>query len=656
MVNISSKNLVGKMSALGAMHPRVYAKSADFDRIRDLIKTDVNMAKWYLPQKLNADYSLNLPPFEYEIRDGLRLLHVSQDMTSRLNSLSLAYCIEQNPVYAERAYKELKNLATYPDWNPSHFLDLAQMTYAAVLCYDWIYDWMNDSQRHLVKNMLYEKSLLIYKEVYENFSSGKEFVAGKVIGGWTRSAGNWNFWCNGAAIALAISLGDAYPEICAFVAQNALESLSIAMDCYAPDGGFAEGVSYGMAANSFWAQLTWALIVAFDDDFGMLDAPGMADFAYFVQYMTGTVTGFNFHDAGGNVKHYYSNGFFVANQKNVPDLGAIRAECLKEGRAKPNLFDLLWYKPQNYSSGVLALERDKIFRKVETGSMRSSWNDPDAIWLAFHGGNTDVAHTHLDAGSFVIDALGENWALDLGTEPLSYFGAREQIGNPFMLYRLSSEGHNTIVINPNKTEETQCMTSFCPITKFESTDAGAFAVMDLTPAYTRQENDNTWDLHARIDKEERALYTTKAKSALRGFALADDRSAVIIQDEWELVGSSDFWWSMHTDASIEILADGKTAFLSKHGKVMRATLVETCNSDVHFGYMNAEPLPGGPTNEYQTVNKGINKLIIHIPNASEVKLCVRFDFSKLSKEPTGGIAKFIPLKDWEINQVSGGTI
>lgn len=652
MVTTSPQNLAARLSALGSLHPRVYAKDGDFERMRQNISDDKYAAKWYLPYKLNADYSIELPPFGREIRDGLRLLHVSQDMTSRLHSLSLAYRVEKDPVYARRAYEELEHLAGYEDWNPGHFLDLAQMTYAAALCYDWIYDWMNDVQRALVRNMLYNKSLTVYEECYRNFASGRELVSGKDLGTWTRSAGNWNFWCNGAAIALAIALGDEYPDICGFVIENALASLRAAMDCYAPDGGFAEGISYGMAANSFWAQLTWALIVAFDDDFNMLNAPGMADFAHFILYMTGTVTGYNFHDAGGNGKHYYSNGFFVANEKNVPALGAIRAECLRAGKAKPSIFDLIWYRGKDYESDSIDLELDRVFRKVETGSMRSSWEDSDAIWLGFHGGSNDVAHMHLDSGSFVIDALGENWALDLGTEPLSYFGTREQIGNPFLLYRLGTEGHNTVVINPSETMEGQAIPSFSPIEQFVSGADGAFAVMNLTSAYTRQAEGDVWDLHARIDGKPRAYYTTKATRARRGFALTDRRTAVVIEDEWELVAASDFWWSMHTDADISILPNGKTAVLSKHGKSISVTLDETCNSDVHFDAIPAAPLPGGAENKYQTVNSGINKLAIHIRNAKSIRLSVRFSFFESDKT----IASFIPLDEWEEKILSGGTI
>ena len=105
----------------------------------------------------------------------------------------------------------------------------------------------------------------------------------------------------------------------------------------------------------------------------------------------------------------------------------MRLKSLEAGESQANLFDLIWYRPGDDGAEAVQMPLDRYFRKVENGTFRSSWTDPDAIWMAFHGGENDVAHTHLDSGSFVIDAMGMNWAMDPGTEPLTYFGTREQM-------------------------------------------------------------------------------------------------------------------------------------------------------------------------------------------------------------------------------------
>ncbi len=45
---------------------------------------------------------------------------------------------------------------------------------------------------------------------------------------------------------------------------------------------------------------------------------------------------------------------------------------------------------------------------------RTSWTDPDAMYLAAKGGRADLNHGHMDAGSFVFEADGVRWAIDLG--------------------------------------------------------------------------------------------------------------------------------------------------------------------------------------------------------------------------------------------------
>ena len=48
--------------------------------------------------------------------------------------------------------------------------------------------------------------------------------------------------------------------------------------------------------------------------------------------------------------------------------------------------------------------------------MRTSWTNPDAIYVGLKGGSPSVSHGHMDVGSFVMDANGERWSMDLGMQ------------------------------------------------------------------------------------------------------------------------------------------------------------------------------------------------------------------------------------------------
>ncbi|MEZ5136339.1 MAG: hypothetical protein R2699_15110 [Acidimicrobiales bacterium] len=55
----------------------------------------------------------------------------------RLYDLGLVWLVEGDPAYAARGWAELEALIAFPDWNPIHFLDTAEMTHAVAVGYDW---------------------------------------------------------------------------------------------------------------------------------------------------------------------------------------------------------------------------------------------------------------------------------------------------------------------------------------------------------------------------------------------------------------------------------------------------------------------------------------------------------------------------------------
>ena len=53
--------------------------------------------------------------------------------------LSYGYRMTKDPAILKRAELELLAISKFSDWNPSHFLDVAEMTMAAAIGYDWLY-------------------------------------------------------------------------------------------------------------------------------------------------------------------------------------------------------------------------------------------------------------------------------------------------------------------------------------------------------------------------------------------------------------------------------------------------------------------------------------------------------------------------------------
>lgn len=84
----------------------------------------------------------------------------------------------------------------------------------------------------------------------------------------------------------------------------------------------------------------------------------------------------------------------------------------------PEPMSMLYYDPQVTGQFWNGLELDHHFSNTTDGwaSMRSSWTDNNAVYVAIKAGALLGHQTHgdLDAGTFVLDAMGQRWAGELG--------------------------------------------------------------------------------------------------------------------------------------------------------------------------------------------------------------------------------------------------
>ena len=229
--------------------------------------------------------------------------------------------------------------------------------------------------------------------------------------------------------------------------------------------------------------------------------------------------------------------FWLAREFNQPVL------AWYERRAtKPSALDLLWFDPAGDGPKAAGLPLDKYFRGAEVAVLRSEWDNPKALFVGFKAGDNKANHSHLDLGSFVFDAAGARWAMDLGADDYNlpgYFGAQR-----WNYYRLRAEGQNTLVINPTAAPD-QDPAARTQIIRFKSKPERAFAIADLTPAYAKN-----------------------ARRVWRGIALLD-RNKALVQDEIQADKPIDLWWFMHTPASVSIESDGRAANLEQVGAQLR---------------------------------------------------------------------------------------
>ena len=79
------------------------------------------------------------------------------------------YRLTLNETFASRAIEEMVHVCTAcADWNPSHFLDTAEMTHAVGIGYDWLYSVLTSEQRTTIESgalkMGLDAGITAYKE------------------------------------------------------------------------------------------------------------------------------------------------------------------------------------------------------------------------------------------------------------------------------------------------------------------------------------------------------------------------------------------------------------------------------------------------------------------------------------------------------------
>ncbi len=573
-------------------HPRLVALDEDFERVHSNLQQYEDARRLHERLSKEGERLLELPPAEHKLEgrggradrglDGVWvLLPISRMVADRIYTLTSLYRLEGDERFARRAVEELLAIAAFPDWNPLHFLDTAEMTHAAALGYDWLYSLIGDADRALIRNAIVEKGL---KEGIKAYREEHHFS--------TRGT-NWNQVCNGGLGLGALALADEEPGYAEHILLRGLASLRRAMETYSPDGGWDEGPMYWHYGTRYLIYLIESLRISLGDDFGLTDLPGFSCAGdYRMQYIGPLGRTFNYSDcedhAGGTPEMFWLGRTFDKPEYYWHQRQWIDDDHIDRRRLPKNegavAQDLIWF--EGGPEDIPALPLDVLFRKIEVAFFRSAWHDPEALWVGFKGGEGAVSHGHMDLGCFVLDALGKRWALDLGLEEYEirdFLLQTGQVKERWEIYRLGTESHNTLVVDSSY----QHPNSRAPIVRYRSSPEKAFAIANLSEAYPG------------------------TRGVMRGLAMLD-RKMVLVQDEIALEKKTSVAWGMLTKADIEI--DGPIATLTV--------------DDVHLQVRLLQPNDGGfvvescNPPEPQQQQPDVRKLALHLQPHTNTTIAV----------------------------------
>ncbi len=575
-------------------HPRLLATAKTFSDIPKRAKTDPVYAKILAKVLKDAEGDLIAPPNKFEIPDGIRLLATSRAILARIERLGMAWQVTQDRRFADRAWIELKSAAEFPNWNPTHFLDAAELCRAFAIGYDWMYDAWTPDQRKILKKAIIEKALNPALDNYTNPKNSR----------FVRATNNWNQVCNSGIILGALAVADEEPELSQKLIEGAFASLPRSISLYKKDGSWDEGYGYFHYGAGYLVALIAGLESATGSDQGLLkQIPGvehMADFPCALEGPFGRI--FNYADCGG-----------VAKADSMPEIGWLATRYPQPAAAgaqrrhaaeRPSPLDLLWLPTDKPSSHLPT--RASYFTANAVSTFRTAWNDPAAGFVGFKAGDNKASHGHLDIGSFIYDADGIRWASDFGSDDYNlkgYFG-KERWG----YYRLRAEGHNTLAI-ANQEGADQDPKADCQLVTCRETVGGGVAIADITAALTG------------------------LKEARRGLSLAADRSLRIQDELTPGATATDLVWSLHTEADIKISDDGRSATFSRAKGRLKVNLLSPAGARLEC--VEDRTLPPRLPREGENPNTGRRKLIIrlHVDKPTTVVVDLVPGSSKSTQQP-----------------------
>ncbi|NHE56704.1 heparinase II/III domain-containing protein [Cyclobacterium plantarum] len=538
------------------------------------IRNDEVVGNYYAAIKANAMEVMEQPALTRNMI-GRRLLSTSRDMLHRVNVLGIAYRLEKDDRMLEKINEELIAVCNFTDWNPSHFLDVAEMSTAVALAIDWVGEDLPKSTVEMAKTALIEKGI---KPSWEGNR------------GWIDGTNNWNQVCNAGMIAASIMIAEKDPELAAKTISRSLEGMPHALAEYGPDGVYPEGSTYWSYGTSFSVLTSAMLETAFGTDFGIAEYPSFKESAKF-RKLSIAPSGWYYnyadcgdkHGTGGDIIMAWfgtktGNPLYIEKDKftqPVEDMGKLNR------LAGAGLVWLSQFEAEEKEELPLAWKGDGANPIV---ILRDGNEGPNSYYFGGKGGKATISHGNMDAGSFIWELNGVRWVIDPGNQSyneLEITGfdlwGRCQDCERWTLLTKNNYGHSTLTVN----DELHVNEGFASLTNFED-----------GPQPTA-----TFDMGA--------VFGDNLTAATRKFIKPDNQS-IIIEDQIKTnENTKSITWQLMTQAEVEIVDGG--AILKQDGKSVK--LENLSHPDLRISVISLDPAPL----ELDRQIEGLKRLEIRIP-------------------------------------------
>lgn len=601
----------------GKAHPRLMSDGADFERFRREVKTDRRKKRWFAQLCVHCEELMRRPTLRYELRDGFRLMYVSDEFEELMLCMGMMYRITGDGKYAADAWRHIEAVVHFVDWNPYHHIDVGIMAIGMAVAYDWMYDFWSDEQRQLMEQAVRDNLFYISNLSYEG---------DRVNMGGIDMENNHNAMCNGGVLMAAIAVWDTSPELCAKMAANAIRGLELMMWHFAPEGAWYEGPQYAGVTIDYVSRILASLKTAFGDCYCMDLVQGVDKAAEYMSYSQSDISCYNFADCDYGIAT--SAGLFLLYDmykiRGVKEMTAERDFGADMKKSDALVHCIEWYDTSDEAGGeTLAL--DKRYAGEEIITLRDSWNSGQTF-VGIKAGRVLYDHSHMEAGSFVYDALGVRWAWDMGRDDYNLPHYWWPVERRFDIFRLRDEGHNTVLINP-QTEPGYRLDAAAHVTGFASSGVGALVKIDMSEVLGK-----------------------RVKSARRGYLFTNNRKTLVVRDDIEPAEKAEIYWLMYTRADIAV-RENEVILTDRDDREKRVRLTfDTGGAPYELYSEDAQPFAWSPKVDGQQTNIDFCKFLDFKRVVCRVKTEVACSITaKIEPENALPLADFaVGIDEWSI--------
>lgn len=663
-------------------HPRLIAPQYMWDCLPSKIQNDAYLTAWNYTIFQNATAFLDQDPVSYDVDGGLTLsgiLDVSRIVQQRIKAWAYAYRMTRDKKWSDRAYRELSVAAGNTStpfgngdqrWNPQHFLDTAEMTAAYAFAYDWMYDAWTQEQQANIRDWIVTFGLQQGLNQYNQNSAW-----------WSQPAsgnGNWNCVSNGGlvfgALAVQNEVQGAQKNTTEQILQTALNNAKDnCMRGVYQDGTWSETPNYWYFGTNAQARMLSALTTATGSDQGLMDKnKNWYKTSEFHMYVTGNAGMFFYGDNGPNKFSSTANQLFLYGQLSNNPSYALFQRDRADAAADP--LSMFWYDTSSKGGFFNGLALDRYFDNAQNSwvSMRSSWSNTAGTYVAMKSSNMTGHQTHgdLDAGDFVIDALGTRFAGEYGSDnylSTDYFASEADGAARWTYFRKGTQGQNTIVIG-KQNQNASCM----PTNRFGSTNDKQNGDLKYTPGA---------ESTAFFVTDMSSCYATDSGAVQRGIRMLNGRRQVLLQDEIKQP-NKEIQWRVQTNATVTLSQDKRTATMkikqindpnapkdALNAKVQEVTMLATIlqppdaqfavnpaysqnKPNYYYGENRVPPQQkdvNGQQIQAEVIDPEVNVLTITLPGNADTNIQVWWQpqYAQLS-DADKAAPKNVPLAQWSV--------